>query len=111
MTGSSHDPARCPVGLADLRLLTLRHVGFDDRAHTGQLIVHRRHAGDVVEVFRDLYQARFPIRRMQLVDAYGGDDNRSTAADNSSGEPATTRANGDSSGLLTTQAGVDGRYA
>ena len=84
MTGSSHDPARCPVGLADLRLLTLRHVGFDGRAHNGQLIVHRRHADDVVEVFRDLYQSRFPIRKMQLVDAYGGDDNRSMAADNSS---------------------------
>jgi hypothetical protein len=84
MTGSSHDPARCPVALDDLQLLTLRHVGFDGRAHTGQLIVHRRHARDVVEVFRELYAARFPIRRMQLVDAYGGDDNRSMAADNSS---------------------------
>jgi poly-gamma-glutamate capsule biosynthesis protein CapA/YwtB (metallophosphatase superfamily) len=84
MTGSSHDPARCPVALDDLQLLTLRHVGFDGRARTGRLIVHRRHARDVVEVFRDLYEARFPIRRMELVDAYGGDDDRSMAADNSS---------------------------
>ena len=84
MTGSSHDPASCPVGFADLRLLTVRYVGFDDRAHTGQLVVHRRHARDLVGVFRELYQARYPIRRMQLVDAYGGDDNRSMAADNSS---------------------------
>jgi hemoglobin-like flavoprotein len=83
MTGSSHDPARCPVALDDLQLLTLRHVGFDGRARTGRLIVHRRHARDVVEVFRDLYEARFPIRRMELVDAYG-DDDRSMAADNSS---------------------------
>ena len=84
MTGSSHDPARCPVGFADLRLLTLRHVGFDGRAHTGQLVVHRRHASDIADVFRELYQARFPVRRMELVDTYGGDDNRSMAADNSS---------------------------
>jgi poly-gamma-glutamate synthesis protein (capsule biosynthesis protein) len=84
MTGSSHDPARCPVGFADLRLLTLRHVGFDGRAHTGQMVVHRRHASDIVGVFRELYRARFPVRRMELVDAYGGDDNRSMAADNSS---------------------------
>ena len=84
MTGSSHDPARCPVGFADLRLLTMRHVGFDGRAHTGQMVVHRRHASDIVGVFRELYTARFPVRRMELVDAYGGDDNHSMAADNSS---------------------------
>src|SRR5688572_16699370 len=84
MTGSSHAPARCPVGFADLRLLTMRYVGFDGRAHTGQMIVHHRHARGLVGVFRELYEARFPIRRMQLVDAYGGDDDRSMAADNSS---------------------------
>lgn len=84
MTGSSHDPARCPVGFGDLRLLTLRYVGFDGRAHTGQLVVHRRHATDLASVFREIYRARFPIRQMQLVDEYGGDDNRSMAADNAS---------------------------
>ncbi|HJQ88050.1 MAG TPA: CapA family protein [Propionibacteriaceae bacterium] len=84
MTGSSHDTARCPVEITDLRLLTLRYVGFDGRAHTGQMVVHHRHARGLVGVFRELYEARFPIRRMQLIDAYGGDDNRSMAADNSS---------------------------
>lgn len=84
MTGSSHDPVKCPVGFNDLRLLTMHYVGFDGRAHTGQMVVHHRHAGGVVGVFRELYEARFPIRRMQLIDAYGGDDNRSMAADNSS---------------------------
>ena len=84
MTGSSHDPARCPVGFADLQLLTLHYVGFDGQAHSGQLVVHQRHARGLVGVFRELYQARFPLRRMQLVDTYGGDDNRSMAADNSS---------------------------
>ena len=84
MTGNSHDPARCPVGFTDLRLLTMRYVGFDGRPHIGQMVVHRRHARGLVGVFRELYEARFPIRRMQLVDAYGGDDNRSMTADNSS---------------------------
>jgi hypothetical protein len=84
MTGGSHDPARCPVKLADLRLLTMRYVGFDRQPHIGQMVVHRRHARDIVDVFRELYDERFPIRRMQLADAYGGDDNRSMAADNSS---------------------------
>ena len=84
MTGSSHDPARCPVGFADLRLLTMRYIGFDGRSHTGQMVVHSRHARDLTGVFRELYDARFPLRRMQLVDAYDGDDNRSMAANNTS---------------------------
>jgi hypothetical protein len=84
MTGSSHDPVRCPVGFTDLRLLKMHYVGFDGRAHTGQMVVHHRHARGLVGVFGELYQARFPIRRMQLIDAYGGDDNRSMAADNTS---------------------------
>jgi hypothetical protein len=39
----------------------------------------------VKEAFRALFQARFPIKRMQLVDVYGGDDGRSMAANNTSG--------------------------
>jgi hypothetical protein len=37
---------------------------------------------DLVRVFRRLYAARFPIRRMRQIDAYGGSDERSLAADN-----------------------------
>ena len=44
----------------------------------------RRHARDVVDVFRQLFEAAFPIRRMQLVDVYGADDDRSMAANNTS---------------------------
>jgi poly-gamma-glutamate synthesis protein (capsule biosynthesis protein) len=84
MSRSSHDQASCPVKLADLRLLTMRYMGFDRQPHIGQIVVHRRHARDIVDVFRELYDKRFPIRRMQLVDAYGGDDDRSMAADNTS---------------------------
>ena len=39
----------------------------------------------VLEVFRTLYDQRFPIRRMEPVDVYGGDDDASMAADNTSG--------------------------
>ncbi len=74
----------CPVGLRDLRLLTLRHWGFDNRLRTGRLVVHRDVASDVVDAFRVLYAARVPIRRMQLVDAYGASDFRSIEADNTS---------------------------
>lgn len=80
-----HDPQVCPVPLADLRHLEVTHVGFDGRAHRGELMVHEDVAEDIVEVFAALYDDRFPIRRMLLIDEYAGDDNASMAANNTSG--------------------------
>jgi hypothetical protein len=77
--------AGCPVGPSDLRLLRLRYWGFDDEAHTGELVVHRTVVRDARFVFHRLYDARFPIRRMRTIEAYGGSDDRSMAADNTSG--------------------------
>ncbi|MGJ9412879.1 CapA family protein [Aeromicrobium sp. CF4.19] len=81
----SHDPATCPVPLADLRHLTVTHVGFDGRAHEGELVMNADVAEEVVEVFATLYEDRFPIERMLLVDEYDGDDDRSMASNNTSG--------------------------
>jgi hypothetical protein len=74
----------CPVGLSDLRLITLTYRGFDGRDHTGRLIANRDAAPALFAVFRRLYAARFPIRRMEPVDRYGGDDYSSIEADNTS---------------------------
>ena len=75
----------CPVAIRDLRVVTLMYWGFDARARRGRLIVHRREAARIVNAMRTIFVARFPIRRMRLVEAYGSDDDRSMAADNTSG--------------------------
>ena len=75
----------CPVAPSELRRVRLSHWGFDGRVHTGALVVNESAVGDVVVVFRRLYGARFPVRRMRPIDAYGGDDERSLAADNTAG--------------------------
>ncbi|HEX2467856.1 MAG TPA: M15 family metallopeptidase [Solirubrobacterales bacterium] len=74
----------CPVGLGKLRLLRLRHWGFDGEVHKGRLVVHRGHDTEILHVMRRLFRKRFPIRRMKLIDAYGADDHRSMNADNTS---------------------------
>ncbi|WP_327001464.1 M15 family metallopeptidase [Dactylosporangium sp. NBC_01737] len=84
MTGVSWR-AGCPVGLDDLRLLRLSYVDFDGAAKVGELVVHRAIADAAVRVFAKLYAARFPIRGMQTIEAYGGSDDASMAADNTSG--------------------------
>ena len=74
--------AGCPVAPARLRRLRLSYWGFDGRAHTGALVVERRAVTPLTRVFSRLYAARFPIRRMRPIDAYGGSDERSLEADN-----------------------------
>jgi poly-gamma-glutamate synthesis protein (capsule biosynthesis protein) len=79
----SHRPG-CPVPLERLRLLTVSHVRFDGLPAVGELVVHEDHARALVRVFRELYDAGWPIRRMRLVDEYQGDDALSMADDNTS---------------------------
>jgi hypothetical protein len=74
----------CPVPPSRLRLVSLTHWGFDGRVHRGKLIVASSGAQPMVRAMRALFAARFPIRRMKLVEAYGSDDDRSMAADNTS---------------------------
>jgi hypothetical protein len=83
MTGVSWH-AGCPVPLRNLRLVRLTYFGFDRDAHRGRLIVHRTWADEVVSVFRRVYRARFPIRRVRPVDRYDGNDRASMRHDNTS---------------------------
>lgn len=75
----------CPVTLGQLRYLRLTFWGFDGRPHTGEMLVHRDAATSIVDVFRQLYAARFPIEEMRAVtpaelDAPAtGDGNNTTA--------------------------------
>jgi hypothetical protein len=80
---SSHGPG-CPLRWRDLRYLQVSYVGFDATPRVGELVVHRRHARAIVEVFEKLYAAAWPIKQMRLVDDFGGDDDRSMAANNTS---------------------------
>jgi hypothetical protein len=75
----------CPVPPARLRTVLVTYWDFAGRAREGRIVVARRVAPDVLAVFRKLWAARFPIRRLQPVSAYGGSDDASMAADNTSG--------------------------
>jgi D-alanyl-D-alanine carboxypeptidase-like protein len=74
--------AGCPVGPSSLRRLRLSYWGFDGNRRIGTLVVNTSAVGPLTVVFRRLYAARFPIRKMRPIDAYGASDERSLAADN-----------------------------
>jgi len=56
----------CPVAASDLRYLTMSFWGFDNRAHTGEMIVNGTVATAVTKVFGELYARHFPLEQMQV---------------------------------------------
>lgn len=72
------------IALSQLRYLRVLYYGFDGKAHVGEMIVNEEIAKDVLEILQELYENRYPIERMQLVDDYQADDNASMADNNSS---------------------------
>ena len=56
----------CPVALGDLRLVTVRYLGFDGHTHAGPLVLNAQVADDVLWVFRRLFRHEFPIKRVAL---------------------------------------------
>jgi hypothetical protein len=76
--------AGCPVSPEDLRQLRVSYWNFGEKPAMGVLIVHKDVAQEIVQVFRDLFYHGFLIERMTPVEDYGGDDNASMAANNTS---------------------------
>ncbi len=74
----------CPVPISRLRLLRVRHWNFEREVTRGYLMVNARYARPMLRVMRRLFELRYAIRRMRLVDAYGSDDHRSMRADDTS---------------------------
>lgn len=83
MQGCSY-PQGCEVPRSDLRYLELSYVDFEGHEHLGQMVCNRHIADDLLYIFRRLYEARYPIASMRLIDDYGADDARSMAANNTS---------------------------
>jgi hypothetical protein len=63
----------CPVAQTDLAWVRLTFWGFDAQRHTGELLVHRTVADDIVSVFRILYCTRFPQEQVVIVRSYDPD--------------------------------------
>lgn len=79
--GASCRPG-CPVGPGQLRRIDLDYLGFDNRTHRGELIVHEGLATEVIAIFEQLYQLRYPIERISTVEHYPGADDELSMEDN-----------------------------
>lgn len=72
------------IKLTQLRYLRMLYCGMDGNTYVGEMIVNEEIAQTVLTIFQKLYQNQYPIERMVLVDDYGGDDEASMEADNTS---------------------------
>ncbi len=58
----------CPVDQEELAYVTVSFIGFDEEPHTGELIVHADHAEEIALIFGGLFEQRFPIEEMRIVE-------------------------------------------
>lgn len=83
MQGKSY-PKGCLVSRGDLRYVRLLYVGFDGKRHMGELVCNKAIAADVVCIFKTLYENRYPVESVRLIDDFDASDERSMRANNTS---------------------------
>jgi hypothetical protein len=79
--GASWRPG-CPLSPQRLRRVELNHLGFDNRTHRGELIVHEDLVAEVIAIFEHLLQLRYPVEKMRTVDHYAGAEDELSMQDN-----------------------------
>ncbi|NLZ19179.1 MAG: M15 family metallopeptidase [Bacteroidales bacterium] len=83
MRGKTY-PEGASTSLSELRYLRLSYVDFDGLPRTGEMVCNAAIADDLLEIFQALYEAKYPICSIRLVDDFGGSDDESMRADNTS---------------------------
>ncbi|MCG5431424.1 M15 family metallopeptidase [Mycobacterium sp. MYCO198283] len=79
--GASWRPG-CPTPPDELRLVTVPYLDDDGVARRGELVVHADLVADTTAIFDELFALRYPIHRMQTVDAYPGAEDELSMRDN-----------------------------
>lgn len=74
----------CPVSLDDLRIVNVKYLGFDDKEHFGDIVVHKDISLEVSQIFEELLAINYPIRKIFPIEKYNGDDFESIEDDNTS---------------------------
>lgn len=77
-------PDGAQISLSELRLLTVSYFDFDGNIQTGQIVSNASVARDLLQIFHELYLARYQIASIRLIDDFGGSDDRSMEANNTS---------------------------
>ncbi len=69
---------------SDLRHIRILHWDYDNKIHIGEMVCNKLIADKLVDIFRKLYDAKYPIQRMVLPDVYNADDEKQMRDNNTS---------------------------
>lgn len=74
----------CTVPLSDLRYLSLLHKNLRGDILSGEMICNVKIADALIDIFKKLLAASYPIEKIRLIDEYDADDELSMRDNNSS---------------------------
>ena len=83
MQGKTYKP-NPNIGRDDLRHLRVLHKDLKGRTVIGEMVCNKKIASELRDIFKELYEASYPIERMVLADEYDADDERQMRANNTS---------------------------
>ncbi len=83
MKGKSF-PENCTVKREDLRYLKVLHYNLKGEILTGEMVCNEKIATDLIQIFAELFQKKYPIEKIRLIDEYNADDEQSMTDNNSS---------------------------
>jgi len=72
------------ISFDDLVLVHILYIGFDKVEHKGELVVNKKIADDILDIFKSLYLNKYEIEKVERIDKYNGDDYLSMESNNTS---------------------------
>jgi hypothetical protein len=72
------------IKLSDLRYLRVLHYNFKGKVKSGEIVVNKSIAKKTLMLFYELYEIKYPIQCMKLIDDYDADDVTSMENNNTS---------------------------
>ena len=73
------------ISYEDLKYLRLKYYDFNNKEHTdGEMIVNKVVALEVLKIFYELYENKYPIEKIKLVEEYNASDELSMEDNNTS---------------------------
>ena len=69
---------------SDLRYLRLSHIDENGQEHIGEMVCNKQIAQPLLRIFSKLYEARYPIHSICLIDDFEADDEKSMTENNTS---------------------------
>jgi len=74
----------CTLPRDDLRYIHVLHVDINNTVHEGEMICNKYIAKTLIKIFKKLYEKKYPIEKMILIDEYNAEDEKAMEDNDSS---------------------------